>query len=71
MTLRCGSNTVLLRRIHGVMTVVWLVLTPPGIIWLRNSVPFLMLVSLVTALEGSASAWQAARVEVKQDEASA
>ena len=66
--LRCG-NTVLLRRIHGAMTIVWLVLTPPGIIWFRDSVPFLMFVSLVTALEGSASAWQAARVEVKQDEA--
>ena len=52
---------------HGVNAGKWVVLFPLGMIWLRDSVPFLMYVSLDTALTGSLAAYGAALGARKAD----
>ena len=58
-----------LRAFHGYCTALWLPFTTlawwAG--WL-DSVRFVSLMSMVALFLGSFSAWQAARVEVRQDE---
>lgn len=58
-----------LRAFHGWCTAFWLPFTALAYVlgWL-NSVIFVSLVSMIALFLGSFSAWQAARVEVKQDE---
>jgi hypothetical protein len=63
-----GSATTL-RAFNGWATILWAVVAFPAIIWWRDSVPFLVGVSVYANLAGHLSAWQAARVEAKQDEA--
>lgn len=63
------STPVALRRIHGWATLVWLVATAPICIWLRDSLPFLVFISVYAVVTGHWSSWQAARVEVRQEEA--
>lgn len=60
---------VRLRRIHGVLTLFWLVLW--GAAWVfgwLSSVTFVSHLSAVALVLGSWSSWQSARVEVKQEE---
>lgn len=66
---RLGSP-VLMRRIHGCLTIFWLVLWAAAAIfgWL-DSVSFVSHLSAIALVLGSWSSWQATRVEVKQDEA--
>lgn len=58
-----------LRSFHGWSTAFWLPFTGLAFAlgWL-NSVVFVSLMSMVALFLGSFSAWQAARVEVNQDE---
>lgn len=58
-----------LRGFHGYCTLFWLPFTFLAFAagWL-SSVIFVSLMSMVALFLGSFSAWQAARVEVKQDE---
>jgi hypothetical protein len=58
-----------LRAFHGWCTVFWLPVTGLAFWtgWLK-SVTFVSLMSMVALFLGSFSAWQAARVEVKQEE---
>lgn len=58
-----------LRAFHGWCTVAWLPVTAVAwhFGWLR-SVTFVSVMSMVALFLGSFSAWQAARVEVRQDE---
>lgn len=46
----------------------WLILFPPGMIFWRDSVPFLMYVSLDTALTGSVAGFGAALAARKADD---
>lgn len=50
------------------MTCVWIVLILPGVTLWRDSVPFLVAVSIYANVMGHGSSWQSSRVEVKQDE---
>lgn len=52
---------------HAVNAVKWLLLFPPGMLLWRESVPFLMYVSLDTALTGTLAAYGAALGARKAD----
>lgn len=58
-----------MRRINGVLTIFWLIMIPISIItgWI-SSVTYVAALSLWALVSGHWSAWQAARVEVRQDE---
>lgn len=58
-----------LRAFHAFATVLWLLLAVPAVLLWKQSVPFLVFVSVYANVVGHFSSWQAARVEVKQDEA--
>jgi hypothetical protein len=64
------GDPVFMRRVNGWLTVVWVVAIPVSYAagWLR-SVTFVSALSLWALVSGHWSAWQAARVEVKQDAA--
>jgi hypothetical protein len=55
------------RSINGWLTVVWFVLAFPICIFLAQSVPFLVFVSVYAVVTGHLATWQAARVEVLQE----
>lgn len=58
-----------LRRVHGILTLFWVALWITAAMsgWL-SSVVFVSHLSAAALVLGSWSSWQAARVEVKQDE---
>ena len=56
-------------RLHKWLTIAWIAASPPIILFLSESVPFLVFISVYAVATGHWSSWQAARVEVKQDEA--
>lgn len=57
-----------LKAFHGWATIIWFVLSFP-LAWLFGSaVVFVTFLSLYAIVVGHWSSWQAARVEVKQDE---
>lgn len=58
-----------MRRVNGWLTVFWLAMIPVSIAagWL-SSVQYVSALSLWALVSGHWSAWQAARVEVHQDE---
>lgn len=62
------GDPVVMRRINGWLTIVWLVAALPVCLFLSSSVPFLVFISVYAVVTGHLSAWQAARVEVVQDE---
>jgi hypothetical protein len=45
------------------MTVLWLLLILPGVLFWRNSVPFLVAISIYANVAGHFAAWQGARAE--------
>lgn len=59
-----------LRRFHLMMMIVWLALAVPGIIWWKESILFVIILSLYANFAGEAAAYQASRAEEKQDEGS-
>ena len=56
-----------LKAFHGWMTVIWAILIPVSVVFLRDSVPWIVLMSVWANFVGHFSSWQATRVEVKQD----
>lgn len=62
------DDPVFMRRVNGWLAVIWMAAAIPICIWLATSVPFLVFVSVYAVVTGHWSAWQAARVEVKQEE---
>lgn len=62
------DNPVLFKKINGWLTIVWLLAAVPICLFLANSVPFLVFISVYAVFTGHLSTWQAARVEIKQDE---
>ncbi len=63
------GDPVFMRRVNGWFTVFWLVMIPVSLVthWV-NSVVYVSALSLWALVSGHWSAWQAARVEVKQHE---
>jgi hypothetical protein len=56
-------SAVALRRANGWLTLAWLLLSVPAVLLWRDSVPFLVFVSVYANVTGHLSAWQAARAE--------
>jgi hypothetical protein len=58
-----------MQRLNGILTIFWLAMIPVSILtgWI-NSVAYVSALSLWALVSGHWSAWQAARVEVRQDE---
>jgi hypothetical protein len=66
------GDPVFMRRVNGWLTLFWILMIPVSIAtgWI-NSVAYVASLSLWALVSGHWSAWQAARVEVKQDEEAA
>ena len=54
-----------LRRFHGIATATWLGLTIPTLLWWRESVLWVALMSIWANVAAHFAAWQAARAETK------
>ena len=63
------GDPAFMRRVNGWLTVFWVVMIPVSLItgWI-SSVTYVAALSLWALVSGHWSAWQAARVEVRQDE---
>jgi ABC-type lipoprotein release transport system permease subunit len=57
-----------LKTFHATMTGVWLVAIVPSVLWWSQSVAWIVFMSVWANLAGHFASWQAARVEVKEDE---
>jgi len=62
------GDPTFLRKFHGVAVFVWIVLIPPTLILWPESITWLALMSIWANIAAHWSAWQASRVEVKEDE---
>jgi hypothetical protein len=62
------ENPVFMRKFNGWATLIWLAASLPICIFLSSSVPFLVFISVYAVVTGHLSSWQAARVEVRQEE---
>ena len=58
----------LLRKIHGFLTILWIVLIVPSLLWWKESILWVVLMSAWANIAGHWSAWEAARAEEKADE---
>lgn len=56
-----------LRRFHLTMVIVWAALSVPGIILWKDSILFVIILSIYANIAGEFGAYQAARTEMKQD----
>ncbi len=64
------GDPVFMRRVNGWLTIAWVLMIPVSVVTgLINSVAYVSALSLWALVSGHWSAWQAARVEVKQDAA--
>jgi hypothetical protein len=54
-------------KLHFWLTVIWFVLAFPICIFLAESIPFLVFISVYAVVTGHWASWQAARVETRQD----
>ena len=63
------GDPVFMRKVNGWLTIFWIISIPVAYIfhWL-DSVTFVSALSLWALVSGHWSAWQAARVEVKQEQ---
>lgn len=63
------GDPVFMKRVNGWLTIFWFALVPVAAItgWV-NSPAFISYLSMIALILGSWSAWQAARVEVVQQE---
>ena len=64
------GDPVFMRRVNGWLAIFWIVMIPVSIVthWV-NSVVYVSALSLWALVSGHWSAWQAARVEVAQQQA--
>lgn len=60
------DDPTLLRKFNGWSTIIWFLLAIPICIFLSDSVPFIVFISVYAVVTGHLSSWQAARVEEKQ-----
>lgn len=57
-----------LRKFHGYATVFWIAMAVPSMIWWKNSIAYLVGLSVYAVVTGHWSAFQASATEVKQDQ---
>jgi hypothetical protein len=51
------------RRFHGTMTIVWMLLIIPSMLWWKNAIPWLVFMSVWANVGTHFGAWQGARAE--------
>lgn len=62
------ENPRLLQKLHGWLTILWLVVCLPVLLTpLKDSVPLLVFISIYANVAGHFASWQAARVETRQE----
>ena len=61
------GNPVMMQRIHFFATIAWIAAIPVSL-FLRESIMWVVFMSHYAIITGHWSSWQAARVEVKQEE---
>jgi hypothetical protein len=63
------GDPVFMRRVNGWLTIFWIAMIPISVVthWI-SSVTYVAAISLWALVSGHWSAWQAARVEVNQDQ---
>ena len=52
-----------LRRFHATMTIVWLLLVIPSLLWWKNSILWVIVLSVWANMAAHFGAWQGARAE--------
>ena len=57
---------VVLRNLHLILVIAWILLIIPTLLWWRDSVLWVAVMSLWANIAAHFSAWQSARVEVNQ-----
>jgi hypothetical protein len=62
-----GLSPSFMRRFNFWAMVVFAVLIPPSMLWWAQSVPYLVAISVWANFAGHLSAWQASRVEERQE----
>lgn len=53
------------RKFHGVMTVVWMLLIIPSLLWWSQALPWVVFMSVWANVGTHFGAWQGARAEVE------
>lgn len=56
------------KKINGWLTILWLLAAVPICLFLSQSVPFLVFISVYAVVTGHLATWQAARVEERQEQ---
>lgn len=51
------------RHIHATSALIWVVQVPPALIWWKDSITYVVIMSLWACIMGSVSAWQGTRAE--------
>lgn len=51
-----------MRRLHAFLTIAWLILCVPALLWWKNSVPFLVFISMYAIVVSHWDAYQTAKV---------
>lgn len=54
-------------QVHLVLTAAWILAIPPTLLWWRNSVLWVALMSLWANIASHFAAWQASRAEMRLD----
>jgi len=62
------NSPAFIAKIHLVLTALWILLIIPSVLFWKDSVPYLVSISVYAVIMGHVSSWQAARVEQRQDE---
>ncbi|HEU5043073.1 MAG TPA: hypothetical protein VFT75_02940 [Nocardioidaceae bacterium] len=61
-------KAVWLRRVHGTATALWAAMIPVSLLTgLKNSVPYLVMLSVYALAVGHFASWQGARAEVSSE----
>ncbi len=55
-----------MRRVHGWATVFWVVMAPPSMVLWKDSIPYLVGLSVYAVVTGHWASWQACRTEELQ-----
>lgn len=64
------GDPVFMRKVNGWLALCWFLAAFPSMLTgIKNSVAYLVFLSIYAIVTGHWASWQAARVEVKQDEA--
>jgi hypothetical protein len=62
------GSAVFWKRLHLTLLGVWIVLLPPTLLWWRNSISYLVLMSWYAIAIGHVSSWQASRAEQESED---